>query len=93
MYKIVNQMPKPLINQFFLRITFNKSLWKIKLPLKVKIFVWFLLKEVTLTKDNLLKQIEMVIKSVVFMATKETIQHLFSFLCHVARFVWTILFI
>lgn len=34
-----------------------KFLWKIKIPLKIKIFVWFLLKDVVLTKDNLQKDI------------------------------------
>jgi hypothetical protein len=34
----------------------NKYLWKLKLPLKIKIFVWFLFKGVTLIKDNLLKR-------------------------------------
>ena len=32
--------------------TFCRS-WKIKVPLKIKIFLWFLKKGVTLTKDNL----------------------------------------
>jgi hypothetical protein len=30
----------------------NRFLWKIKLPLKVKIFLWFLFKRVILTTDN-----------------------------------------
>jgi hypothetical protein len=31
----------------------NKFLWKLKLPLKIKILLWYLNKGVTLTKDNL----------------------------------------
>jgi hypothetical protein len=31
-------------------------LWKIKVPLKIKIFMWFLHKKVLLTKDNLAKR-------------------------------------
>jgi hypothetical protein len=34
----------------------NKQLWKLKVPLKIKIFLWYLRKEVVLTKDNLAKQ-------------------------------------
>jgi hypothetical protein len=31
-------------------------IWKLKLPLKVKIFIWYLIKGVALTKDNLAKR-------------------------------------
>ena len=34
----------------------NSLVWKIKVPLKIKIFLWYLQKGVTLTKDNLLKR-------------------------------------
>jgi hypothetical protein len=35
----------------------NKSpLWNLKAPLKIKIFLWYLLKGVTLTKDNIAKK-------------------------------------
>jgi hypothetical protein len=33
-----------------------KYLWKIKIPLKIKIFMWFLSKKVLLTRDNLAKR-------------------------------------
>ena len=46
MYNFVNQLALPL----------NKSIWKLKIPLKIKVFIWFLLKEVTLTKENLLRR-------------------------------------
>uniref|UniRef100_A0A0A9D097 Reverse transcriptase zinc-binding domain-containing protein n=1 Tax=Arundo donax TaxID=35708 RepID=A0A0A9D097_ARUDO len=32
-------------------------LWKLKIPLKIKIFLWYLCKGVILTKDNLVKKI------------------------------------
>lgn len=35
---------------------YNRYLWKIKVPLKVKIFLWFLYKGASLTKDNLVKR-------------------------------------
>jgi hypothetical protein len=31
----------------------NKQLWKLKVPLKIKIFMWYMRREVILTKDNL----------------------------------------
>jgi hypothetical protein len=34
----------------------RKYLWKLKIPLKIKIFMWFLNNKVLLTKDNLLKR-------------------------------------
>jgi hypothetical protein len=34
----------------------KKYLWKIKVPLKICIFMWFLYKKMILTKDNLAKR-------------------------------------
>lgn len=34
-------------------VFYNKSLWKLKVPLHIKIFMWYLLGDVILTKDNL----------------------------------------
>jgi hypothetical protein len=34
----------------------RKYLWKIKVPLKIRIFMWFLHQQVLLTKDNLAKR-------------------------------------
>uniref|UniRef100_A0A453PKF1 Reverse transcriptase zinc-binding domain-containing protein n=1 Tax=Aegilops tauschii subsp. strangulata TaxID=200361 RepID=A0A453PKF1_AEGTS len=31
-------------------------IWKVKVPLRIKIFMWFVHKQVILTKDNLLKR-------------------------------------
>jgi hypothetical protein len=31
----------------------NKQLWRLKVPLKIKIFMWYMEKEAVLTKDNL----------------------------------------
>jgi hypothetical protein len=31
----------------------NKQLWRLKVPLKIIIFMWYMRKEVVLTKDNL----------------------------------------
>jgi hypothetical protein len=34
----------------------NSYLWKIKIPLKFKVFLWLLYREAILTKDNLVKR-------------------------------------
>jgi hypothetical protein len=34
----------------------KKYPWKLKVPLKIRIFMWFLYKKVLLTKDNLAKR-------------------------------------
>jgi hypothetical protein len=34
----------------------NIYLWKIKIPLKIKIFLWLLYRDAILTKDNLVKR-------------------------------------
>jgi hypothetical protein len=34
----------------------HKYLWKLKVPLKIKTFMWFLNRKVLLTKDNLIKR-------------------------------------
>ena len=33
----------------------SKHIWKLKIPLKVKIFLWYLCRGIILTKDNLVK--------------------------------------
>ncbi|WVZ69697.1 hypothetical protein U9M48_018444 [Paspalum notatum var. saurae] len=70
-----------LVNQ--IAVPLNKSLWKLRLPLKNKIFNWFVLKGVILTKNNLLKRRWKGDDHRCFCDNKETIQHLF-FDCHVA---------
>ena len=35
---------------------YKKYIWKLKVPLKIKIFMWFLHRKVLLTKDNLIKR-------------------------------------
>jgi hypothetical protein len=34
----------------------NKQLWRLKVPLKIKIFMCYMRREVVLTKDNLARQ-------------------------------------
>jgi hypothetical protein len=62
-------------------------LWKLKLPLKINIFLWYLGRGVTLTKDNLIKRNWNDSPKCAFCNHNETLQHLF-FDCHFARSVW-----
>ena len=63
------------------------TVWKLKIPLKIKIFLWYLGKGVTLIKDNLIKRKWKGNSLCCFFNNTETIQHLF-FDCHAAKFVW-----
>ena len=68
-------------------VQFDKHLWKLKMPLKNKIFMWYLKRGVILTKDNLARQNWNGNKQCCFCSSDETIQHLFID-CHVAKFLW-----
>ena len=65
----------------------NKYLWSLKMPLKIKIFMWYMSRGIVLTKDNLAKRNWNGSKFCCFCMKNETIQHLF-FDCHFAKFVW-----
>ena len=65
----------------------NKRIWKLKAPLKIKIFLWYLRRGVILTKDNLAKRNWQGNQQCCFCHENETIQHLF-FDCRFARMVW-----
>ena len=52
-------------------------IWKIKVPLRIKIFMWFVHKGVILTKDNLLKRSWIGNSRCCFCDHNETIKHLF----------------
>jgi hypothetical protein len=68
----------------------RKYIWKMKVPLKIKIFMWFLYKRVLLTKDNLAKRNWSGSKSCCFCNEDETINHLFIS-CPFAKIVWRII--
>jgi hypothetical protein len=63
--------------------------WKVKLLLKIKVFLWYLKQGVILTKDNLVKRNWKGSVQCCFCSSNETIQHLF-FDCHMARLMWSI---
>ncbi len=81
----VRSMYLALINNGY--IERNKIIWKSKMPLKIKIFVWYLLKGVVLTKDNLARRNWNGSLKCCFCMKNETIQHLFME-CHFAKFIW-----
>jgi hypothetical protein len=66
----------------------NKSLWKIRAPLKVKVFLWYLHRGVLLTKDNLARRNWICNRVCCFCHLEETIQHL-SFECRFTIAVWS----
>ena len=84
MYKALIQPVEPVLN--------NKSIWKMKIPLKTKVFAWYLRRGVILTKDNLAKCNWHGCKKCVFCHQDETIKHLF-FQCQFARSIWSIIHI
>jgi hypothetical protein len=65
----------------------NTLIWRLKIPLKIKIFMWYIQKEVVLTKDNLAKRIWNDGKQCCFCHENETIKHLFHE-CYYAKFMW-----
>jgi hypothetical protein len=64
----------------------KKYIWKMKVPLKIKVFMWFLHRKVILTKDNLIKRNWNGQESCCFCDNKESIQHLF-FDCPLAKII------
>ncbi len=80
----VRSMYLALINNGY--IDRNKCIWKLKMPLKIKIFMWYLLKGVVLTKDNLARRNWNGSLRCSFCLKNESIQHLF-FDCHFAKFL------
>jgi hypothetical protein len=69
----------------------HMKIWKWKIPLKIKIFLWFLHKGVILTKDNLAKKNWKGSQQCVYYNFSETIQHLFLD-CPSAKMIWRIIF-
>jgi hypothetical protein len=54
----------------------NKLILKVKAPLKIKIFLWYLRRGVILTKDNLAKHNWQGSKTCCFCRKQETIKHI-----------------
>lgn len=67
-----------------------KWIWKPKLPLKIKIFLWQMVRDANLTRDNLKKRKWLGNQLCSFCDQPENRNHLF-FTCSTARSVWGIL--
>ena len=59
-----------------------------KIPLKIKVFTWYLRRGVILTKDNLVKRNWNGSMKCIFCPQPETIKHLF-FECSFTRSIWS----
>jgi hypothetical protein len=70
----------------------RKYLWKLKIPLKIKVFMWFLNNKVLLTKDNLAKRNWKGSTKCCFCGAQETVEHLFVS-CPFARLLWRVVHI
>jgi hypothetical protein len=67
-------------------IPYNTFILKLKLPQKIKVFMWYLYKGVILTKDNLARRQWQGDRKCCFCSLNESIQHLL-FDCHFAKFI------
>jgi hypothetical protein len=65
----------------------SQDIWQIKVPMKIKSFLWYLKKGVILTKDNLARRNWNDDRKCCFCHCPETIQHLFLD-CLYAKFLW-----
>ena len=65
----------------------SKHVWKVKVPLKIKVFMWFVHKRVILTKDNLARRNWSGSKRCSFCDHDESIRHLFLD-CPMAKILW-----
>ena len=68
---------------------YHKKIWKGKVPAKIKIFLWLLMNNAILTKDNLLRRKWVGSPICYFCNQEETVAHLF-FQCSTAKAVWAI---
>lgn len=66
-----------------------KDIWKARIPLKIKIWMWLIYHNAILTKDNLIKRNWSVDQSCAFCNESETIPHIF-FDCTMAKYIWSL---
>jgi hypothetical protein len=69
---------------------YHKKVWKSKIPAKIKIFLWLVMNNAILTKDNMIKRNWQGDPSCYFCDQVETVNHLL-FQCSVAKAVWAII--
>jgi hypothetical protein len=66
------------------------AIWSIKVPPRVHFFLWLVIKNRALTRDNLAKRRKVEDECCLFCSEKETIHHVF-FECVVAKQCWNIM--
>jgi hypothetical protein len=64
----------------------NTIVWKMRVPLKIKIFIWYIQKGAILTKDNLARQNWNESEQCCFHMNNESIHHLF-YNCYYEKFL------
>jgi hypothetical protein len=67
-----------------------QGIWKAKIPLKIKIFMWLVAKRAILTKDNMIIRKWQGDPGCYFYGAGENVDH-FLFQCPVAKVVWGII--
>ena len=67
----------------------NKKIWKAKLPLKIKVFMWLVKLNAILTRDNLSIRGWQGDKICSFCSSPESVEHLF-FGCVMSRYCWSL---
>jgi hypothetical protein len=73
-------------------IYLREYLWKLKIPLKIKNFMWFLSNKVLLTKDNLANRKWNGCQKCCFCDSAETVNHLFIG-CPFAKIIWRMMYL
>lgn len=66
-----------------------RGIWKLKMPMKIRIFLWLMIKNSILTKDNLAKRGWVGNEECYFCGCKESIDHLL-FQCSLAKYIWQV---
>jgi hypothetical protein len=66
-----------------------KFVWKIKIPLRIKTFIWLVLKKHNLPKDVLLQRDRNCEPGCLFFGKNESINHIL-FQCPLARYLWNV---
>jgi hypothetical protein len=65
----------------------HKKIWKSKIPAKIQIFLWLVLDNAILTKDNMIRRKWQGDPSCYFCPANESVAHLL-FDCNIAKVVW-----
>ena len=73
-------------------IKVSQEIWQTKIPLKTKIFMWYVNRGVLLTTNNLAGRNWNGHQGCCFCNNNESIQHLF-FDCRLAKFIWRVVFV